>query len=114
MITRDEVMALALAHPAATHVRLWGRSDVYKVGGKVFATCGLGDEGLSVKVSAIGWAVLTEGGPGRQAPYFARGHWAFVALDDLTFDEAKNWIGASYDLVSGKLTRAARRELGLA
>jgi predicted DNA-binding protein (MmcQ/YjbR family) len=113
VITREAVMALALARPAATHIRLWGRTDVYKVGGKVFATCGLGDEGLSVKVSPIGWAVLTDDGPGRQAPYFARGHWAFVALSDLTPDEAKNWIEASYDLVVRKLTKAARAELGL-
>jgi predicted DNA-binding protein (MmcQ/YjbR family) len=113
MITREAVKALALGHPAATHIQLWGRSDVYKVGGKVFATCGLGDEGLSVKVSPIGWAVLTEDGPGRQAPYFARGHWAFVALEDLTPDEAKSWIDASYDLVTSKLTRAARKALGI-
>ena len=113
MVSREQVMDLALAHPAATHIRLWGRSDVYKVGGKVFATCGLGDEGLSVKVSAIGFAVLTDDGPGRQAPYFARGHWAFVALDDLTLDEARNWIAASYEMVVRKLTRAQRAELGL-
>ena len=113
MITRQDVMELALGHPAATHIRLWGRTDVYKVGGKVFATCGLGDEGLSVKVSPIGFAVLTDDGPGRQAPYFARGHWAFVALADLTHDEAKNWIDASYELVTRKLTKAARAELGL-
>ena len=114
MIGRDEAHAIAMSFPAATHIQLWGRTEVYKVGGKVFATVGLGGEGLSVKVSPIGWEVLTGDGPGRQAPYFARRHWAMVELDDLTADEARNWIAASYDLVAGKLTKAARKELGLA
>jgi predicted DNA-binding protein (MmcQ/YjbR family) len=114
LITRAEAHALAMAFPAATHVQLWGKTEVYKVGGKVFATVGLGGEGLSVKVSPIGWEVLTGDGPGRQAPYFARRHWAMVELDDLTKEEAQNWIGASYDQVVSKLTKAARKDLGLA
>ena len=36
--------------------------------------CGLAG-GLSFKVSEIGFEVLTESGPGRQAPYLAKGHW---------------------------------------
>lgn len=114
MTSRAEVMALALAFPAATHLLLWGKSDVYKVGGKVFATVGLGAEGLTVKVTPIGWEVLIENGPGRRAPYMPPRHWAIVDLGDLTKEEAQNWIGASYDLVVSKLTKAARRELGLA
>ena len=51
--------------PAVTRVVQWGDSDVYKVGGKVFAI--VGDEGMSFKVSEIGFMVLTEGGPARQA-----------------------------------------------
>ena len=39
-MTRTEVEALALALPATTSVVQWGGSDVYKVGGKVFAICG--------------------------------------------------------------------------
>ena len=62
-----------MALPAATKVVQWGGSDVYKVGGKVFAICGLRG-GLSFKVSEIGFEVLTEGGPARQAPYCAKGH----------------------------------------
>ncbi|WP_308238112.1 MmcQ/YjbR family DNA-binding protein [Phenylobacterium sp. J367] len=69
---RAEVEAIALALPATTKVVQWGGSDVYKVGGKVFAICG--DESLSFKVSEIGFVVLTEdGGPGRQAPLLRQG-----------------------------------------
>jgi len=71
-MTRDDIEAVASALPAVTRVVQWGGSDVYKVGGKVFAICGEG--AVSFKVSEIGFAVLTEaGGPGRQAPYCAKG-----------------------------------------
>ena len=39
-MTRDEFNAHCAAKPAATHVVQWGNSDVWKVGGKVFAICG--------------------------------------------------------------------------
>jgi predicted DNA-binding protein (MmcQ/YjbR family) len=102
-------MALA----AATHIVQWGGSDVYKVGGKVFAICGLAG-GLSFKVSEIGFMALTEGGPGRQAPYLAKGHWVIVDLEDVTPDDLEGWLSSSHALVAAKLTRAVKRELGLA
>ena len=39
-MTREELGAAALALPDVTKVVQWGDSDVYKVGGKVFAICG--------------------------------------------------------------------------
>ena len=101
-----------MALSAATHIVQWGGSDVYKVGGKVFAICGLAG-GLSFKVSEIGFMALTEGGPGRQAPYLAKGHWVIVDLDDVTPDDLESWLASSHALVAAKLTRAVRRELGL-
>lgn len=112
-MTRDEVEATALALPAAEKVVQWGGSDVYKVGGKVFAICGLSG-GLSFKVTEIGFMVLTEdGGPGRQAPYLAKGHWVFVHLDELDAEDAAGWIATSHSLIVAKLTRKLRTELGL-
>lgn len=112
-MTREEVEACALALPAATKVVQWGGSDVYKVGGKVFAVCGL-QGGLAFKVSEIGFVVLTEdGGPARQAPYFAKGHWVLVDLDDLETEDASGWLATAHSLISAKLTRKARAELGL-
>jgi len=112
MMTREEVQALAMVLPAATHVVQWGGSDVYKVGGKVFAICGLRG-GLSFKVSEIGFEVLTNGGPARQAPYLAKGHWVIVDLEDVEPGEAEGWIAGAHSLIAAKLTRAARVELGL-
>lgn len=103
----------ALALPAATQIVQWGGSDVYKVGGKVFAICGL-QGGLSFKVSEIGFMALTEGGPGRQAPYLAKGHWVIVDLEEIGPDDLESWLASSHALVAAKLTRTVKRELGLA
>ena len=113
-MTRDEVEASALALPATTKVVQWGGSDVYKVGGKVFAICGLAG-GLSFKVSPIGFVALTEGGgPGRQAPYCAKGHWVAIDLDACSDADIRDWLGNAHSLIAAKLTKASKRELGLA
>ena len=111
-MTREEIETCALALPAVTKVVQWGGSDVYKVGSKVFCVCGLRG-GLSFKVSPIGFEVLTSGGPARQAPYFAKGHWVIVDLEDLAGEDVSGWIEAAHGLMAAKLTRAARAELGL-
>ena len=111
-MTPAEIEAVALALPAAERVVQWGGSDVYKVGGKVFAVVGLRG-GLAFKVSEIGFMALTEGGPARQAPYFAKGRWVIVDLDEVEAADLSSWLSSSHALVAAKLTRAARRDLGL-
>lgn len=101
-----------MALPAVTRVVQWGGSDVYKVGGKVFAICG--DEGVSFKVSEIGFVALTEAGPGRQAPYCAKGQWVNVPLDGAPDADISDWLTIAHVLIAAKLTKAAKRELGLA
>ena len=101
-----------MALSAVTTVVQWGGSDVYKVGGKVFAVCGL-PGGLSFKVSPIGFVVLTDDGPGRQAPYFAKGHWVNVSLDDVAAEDVVGWLVTAHSLMAAKLTRAVRADLGL-
>lgn len=113
MISREEIQTFALGLKATTLVVQWGGSDVYKVGGKVFAVVGF-ENGLAFKVSEIGFEVLTsDGGPGRQAPYFAKGGWVVVDLDAVKMDEASGWLEAAHQIVAGKLTKKARAELGL-
>ena len=105
--------AAAFALPAVTKVVQWGGSDVYKVGGKVFAICGLGS-GLSFKTTEIGFMALTEGGPGRRAPYLSQGNWVAVDMDEIGSSDLVDWLATSHQLMAAKLTRARRRELGLA
>jgi len=109
-MTREEVEALALALPATSKVIQWGASDVFKVGGKVFAICG---EGLSFKVTPIAFEVLTSDGTGRQAPYCAKGQWVNIALERLAADDAADWLATAHSLIAAKLTKKARAELGL-
>ena len=111
-MSRAAIAEIAFALPAVTHVVQWGASDVYKVGGKVFAICG--DDGVSFKVSDIGFVVLTEdGGPGRQAPYTAKGQWVMVDHDVADREDLKGWLATAHSLISGKLTKKLRAELGL-
>jgi predicted DNA-binding protein (MmcQ/YjbR family) len=111
-MTREEIEAFALDLPAVTKVIQWGGSDVYKVGGKVFAMCHP-TGGLSFKVSEIGFVVLTEDGPGRQAPYCAKGHWVNVDLDGAPNEDLQDWLRTAHSLIAAKLTKKARTELGL-
>jgi predicted DNA-binding protein (MmcQ/YjbR family) len=112
-VTEAEVARLALAQPAAAVTVQWGGSQVFKVGEKMFAVLGLGG-GLSIKVSEIAFAALTESGRARPAPYLARAGWVrFDDLDDLDPEETEAWMAQAHALVSARLTRKVRRGLGL-
>jgi predicted DNA-binding protein (MmcQ/YjbR family) len=110
-LTRAEVEAIALSLPATSKVVQWGGSDVFKVGGKVFAIGG--DEGVSFKVTEIAFEVLTSDGLGRQAPYCAKGQWVNIALERLEREDASGWLATAHSLIAAKLTKKARAELGL-
>lgn len=112
-MTREQIEAVAMGLPATTKIVQWGGSDVYKVGGKVFAICGL-HGGLSFKASEIGFVALTEGGPARQAPYLHKGSWVIVDLDAADDADIADWLTTAHALIAAKLTKAAKRELGLA
>ncbi|HEX7887440.1 MAG TPA: MmcQ/YjbR family DNA-binding protein [Phenylobacterium sp.] len=112
MATLADVQRAAMASPGATQVTLWGRLDVYKVRGKVFASCGE-HEGLSFKATPIAYEVLTRDGPGRPAPGFIRGAWVNIPLSRLDPGEAMGWIETSYRLAIARLSKMARAELGL-
>ena len=99
--------------PGATKVVQWGGSDVYKVGGKIFAIVGVGGR-LMFKVTDLAYEVMTESGMARPAPYLARARW--VSFDDtagLDPDEVADWLKTAHALIAAKLTRAKRKELGL-
>lgn len=102
------------ALPGVTMVVQWGESQVYKVGGKMFASLGVSDT-WSVKASEIAYMALTESGAGHRAHYSTPGtHWiGFDTLDALPDEEAAELIANSHALIAAKLTRKARAELGL-
>ena len=108
--------AAAIALPGATLSVQWGDSQVYKVGGKMFAVLGgaVGGGGFSFKASEVAFEVLTQTGVGRPAPYLARAQWVLIAdLAGQDGDEVVGWLAKAHALVAAKLTRKARAELGL-
>ncbi|MBV9510648.1 MAG: MmcQ/YjbR family DNA-binding protein [Caulobacteraceae bacterium] len=108
--------------PAATHVNQWGGSEVYKVGGKIFAIAAAfgSDRGqdagpaYTFKASDMAYELLIEQGLARPAPYLARAKWVqLVAQDALGEGDLKAYLTEAHRLVARRLTRASRRSLGL-
>ncbi len=117
-MTYDQLNEFCDSLPATTYVVQWGGSHVWKVGGKVFAIGGWGDDqpGYTFKVTPAEFDRLkTEPGL-RPAPYLAsRGmkwiqHFAQPGLPD---DRLKGYLVKSHHLVSLGLTKKKQRELGL-
>ena len=117
-MTRDEFNAHCAALPATSHVVQWGNSDVWKVGGKLFAVGGWaeGDDAFTFKVTPLVFEVLGDQPGIRPAPYLAsRGmkwlqHYAAPGLPD---SELKAHITMSYEMIRDALPKKKRAELGL-
>ena len=117
-MNRAEFNQFCATFPAAEHVVQWGNSDVWKVGGKLFAVCGWNDgkDAFTFKASDIAYEVLGDQPGIRPAPYLAsRGMKWLQVYDDpgLSDEELKNHIVLSYDMVVAKLTKKLRADLGL-
>jgi len=118
-MTTEEFNAFCRALPATSHVVQWGGSDVWKVGGKVFAIGGWGDGDarFTFKVSDIAYEMLKDEPGLRPAPYLAsRGmkwiqHYAEPGLSD---DDLKAYLHQSHRIVASGLSKKKQRELGLA
>lgn len=114
----DEFNAFCTGLHATTHVVQWGGSQVWKVGGKVFAVGGWAEdrEAYTFKVSDIAYEFLCEQPGLRPAPYLAsRGmkwiqHYADPGLSD---DQLKDYLRESHEIVSLGLTKKKQAELGL-
>ncbi|MGI9384553.1 MAG: MmcQ/YjbR family DNA-binding protein [Methyloligellaceae bacterium] len=118
-MTYDDFNTFCSSLAATTHVVQWGDSDVWKVGGKVFAIGGWddGEEArFTFKVSEIAYEMLKEQPGLRPAPYLAsRGmkwiqHYGEPGLSD---EELRDYLWESYRIVSLSLTKKKQRELGL-
>lgn len=107
----------SLAH--ATHVMQWEGSDVWKVGGKMFAIGAWSwgtHGGITFKVSDMAYDILRDMPGLRPAPYLAsRGLKWIQHYDEPGLPEAdlREQLYASYVLVARGLTRKLKAELGL-
>jgi predicted DNA-binding protein (MmcQ/YjbR family) len=118
-MTREEFNYFCSRLPAAQHVVQWRGSDVWKVGGKVFAFCDRNDDpmpGISFKTSQIDYEMLRDMPGLRPAPYLAsRGMKWIQRYDDsdLNDDHLRNCIAESCNIVVLSFSRRQRSELGL-
>lgn len=105
--------------PAVSHVVQWGGSDVWKIGGKVFAIIGTGETGkptISFKTSENNFEVLRERPGFRPAPYLASRGMKWIQLYDgakVVDDEIGYYITESHRIVSLGLTKKMQKTLGL-
>ncbi len=117
-MTYDEYNDFCASLPATSHVVQWGGAHVWKVGGKVFAIGGWGNEqpAITFKVSAVTYEILKDMPGLRPAPYLAsRGmkwiqHFAEPGFSD---EELKEHIRDSHEIVSLGLSKKKQKELGL-
>ncbi|MEM1048049.1 MAG: MmcQ/YjbR family DNA-binding protein [Myxococcota bacterium] len=117
-MTRDEFNGFCDSLTGTSNVVQWGGASVWKVGGKIFAICsawGKGDHTkISFKCSDLAYTVLTDQPGIVPAPYLARAKWVQVEDPTVLGDaDLRDYIGAAHALVASKLTRKARKDLGL-
>ena len=119
-MTRKEFNEFCAGLTATSHVVQWGGSDVWKVGGKVFAICGGAANsvpGITFKTSPIVYELM-RGTPGlRPAPYLASRGMTWLQRHSLpgpSDEEMREYLTRSYELVAAGLSGKVRRQLGLA
>jgi predicted DNA-binding protein (MmcQ/YjbR family) len=113
-VDRTGVGKVCLALPGATLDHPFGDDhDAYRVGGKMFCMVGAMG-GVSFKVSDIAFAVLTEEGRARPAPYLARAKWVNLAeIGQWPDDDLADHLAIAHGIVAGKLPKKQRAALGL-
>ena len=112
------INALCAALPHATHIVQWSGSDVWKVGGKVFAIARDADNcaAVSFKVTPISFDVLGQMPGLRPAPYMAsRGmKWIqYYGAESFDADDLQHYLSESHRLVVEGLTRKVRADFSL-
>ena len=109
---RQTVRAICEALPGAEVSDPWGGGhDAWKVGGKLFATVGTMDTGVSVKCADVESAeLLIDLGHAERAPYFHRS-WVLIPWDRVADDELRDRIDASYRLIRARLPKKVQAAL---
>jgi len=115
---RADFDKLCGALKGTTNVVQWGNASVWKIGAKIFAICSHWGEGghdkISFKCSDLSYTILREQDGIIPAPYLARAKWVQIeTLDAMSEEDIASYIGQAYSIISAKLTRAVRKDLGI-
>ena len=112
------IQKFCAALPHATGDIKWGVDQVYSIGGKMFCVAFVDAKKsptVSFKVDDDLFLSLSDRAGFIPAPYMARAKWVqVIELKKVSDAELKALIQRSYDLVSLKLTKKLRAELGMA
>ncbi|MFT5218141.1 MAG: putative DNA-binding protein (MmcQ/YjbR family) [Planctomycetota bacterium] len=104
---------------ATTYVMQWGGAHVWKVGGKVFAIGGWGQDGMpgfTFKASDLNFHFLWDQPGYRPAPYLASRGMKWIQQTDTAGpqdEELVYYLKESFRIVSLGLTKKKQKELGL-
>jgi predicted DNA-binding protein (MmcQ/YjbR family) len=113
-MTPEAFDACCRSLPGTTMDVLWEVDHVYKVGGRMFAVLAPGGS-FSFKANDVAFEMLVETGAARPAPYMARAKWVYIDDPEALPDEdLRRYLKEAHSLIAARLTRKARRELGLA
>ncbi|MBJ3785860.1 MmcQ/YjbR family DNA-binding protein [Devosia sediminis] len=111
---RPQFEAFVLSLPSATIVHQWRDDSVAKVGGKIFCLLDRDPGEIWLKVSDMSYDLMVDMDGIRPAPYFARAGWVAISHESaLSEDDIRAYITEAHRLVSGKLGKRLRSELGL-
>lgn len=116
---RAQYNRLCKSFKGAEYVRQWGGSDVWKIGGNVFAIASEqnnDDVHVTFKVSPIAFEILKEAAGCRPAPYLASRGLKWIqhyGADGPTDAELKDFLRESHKIVAAGLSKKAQRDLGL-
>jgi predicted DNA-binding protein (MmcQ/YjbR family) len=117
-VTPARIRAFCHSLPGATYDFKWDVDHVYSVGGKMFAVvydAKKGEETVSFKVDASRFLELTDHPGIVPAPYLARAKWVQVSPGHgLAPGDLDALIRRSHALVSARLTKKLRKEIGVA
>jgi len=108
---RAAINSICETLPGATVSDPWGGGhDAWKVGGKMFASIGAIQTGVSVKTDSVETAeMLIDAGIGRKAPYF---HRSWVHLDpDCPPEEVRHRLLSSYAIIRASLPKKLQATL---
>ena len=102
----DTIREFCLAFPQASENLQWGDDLCFKIGGKIFAIVSLDNPRLCFKCSPETFAELIEREDIHPAPYVGRYKWVMLdRLDAVVWDELRELIGQSYEMVAAKAPR---------
>lgn len=112
-MTRESVNAICAVLPGSELSDPWGGGHCcWKIGGKMYASVGALNAGVSFKCADDDTArMLIELGRFEKAPYLPRGGWVFARWGSIEEDELRERLAASYARVRASLSRRLQASL---